>query len=199
MTEEVDGGKPGKQPTSIRKIQANRKNALKSTGPTTPGGKKYSRGNAIKHGLFARHWMDFFMLGENSQEYDGLLADLLDGYRPIGREEELEVERITLCWWKFKRVSRYENSLNRVAARDLGTKELARLRKCCETSDKQEEAIILELENMQNEIESTGDVPQGLKERIFAISPGLAALWSTLERTTEDSLKKLDLPEPYRS
>ncbi len=190
--------KPGseKQAASIRKIEANRQNSLKSTGPNTPRGKTYSRRNAIKHGLFTRHWADFFMVGEDSQEYDELLGDLFDEHRPAGREEELEVERITVCWWKLKRVSRYDNSVNRVAARDLGTKELARQREYCETRDKQDEATILELKNIENEIEATDVVPPGLKERIFAMSPGLAALWSTLERTAENSMKKLDLPEP---
>ena len=39
--------------TSEARILANRQNALKSCGPTTPGGKEASRGNALKHGLTA--------------------------------------------------------------------------------------------------------------------------------------------------
>jgi len=39
---------------SEKKLNANRENAKKSTGPRTLGGKAYSRRNAIKHGLFAR-------------------------------------------------------------------------------------------------------------------------------------------------
>jgi hypothetical protein len=39
--------------TSIRQIEANRRNALKSTGPKTQAGKQASRCNAVRHGLTA--------------------------------------------------------------------------------------------------------------------------------------------------
>ena len=41
------------RPVSERKLQANRENAKKSTGPKTVRGKAYSRRNALKHGLLA--------------------------------------------------------------------------------------------------------------------------------------------------
>jgi hypothetical protein len=40
--------------TSYRQIEANRRNALKSTGPKTEAGKQASRRNAVRHGLTAR-------------------------------------------------------------------------------------------------------------------------------------------------
>ena len=40
--------------TSDKKAQANRRNALKSTGPKTPEGKTAVRLNALKHGLLSR-------------------------------------------------------------------------------------------------------------------------------------------------
>ena len=39
--------------TSYRQIEANRRNALKSTGPKTEAGKHSSRCNAVRHGLTA--------------------------------------------------------------------------------------------------------------------------------------------------
>jgi hypothetical protein len=43
-----------KRPASERKIQANRRNALRSTGPKTERGKRTVARNAIKHGILAR-------------------------------------------------------------------------------------------------------------------------------------------------
>jgi hypothetical protein len=38
---------------SYRQVEANRRNALKSTGPKTEAGKQASRCNAVRHGLTA--------------------------------------------------------------------------------------------------------------------------------------------------
>jgi len=39
--------------TSLRQIEANRRNALRSTGPKTETGKQHSSKNAVRHGLTA--------------------------------------------------------------------------------------------------------------------------------------------------
>jgi hypothetical protein len=57
-----------KQPVSERRILANRKNALLSTGPKTERGKCAVFGNAITHGILAREVVITAGDGEESQE-----------------------------------------------------------------------------------------------------------------------------------
>src|SRR5690242_784041 len=113
QTSQVEESRPNQNRLAIpsaKKLKANRENAKKSTGPRTQRGKAYSRRNAMTHGLFARHVMDFFLQNENWSEYEDLLAGLRAHYKPVGTAEDLEVERIAQSWWKIKRADRYENA-----------------------------------------------------------------------------------------
>jgi hypothetical protein len=86
-----------KRAVSIRKVEANRQNALKSTGPKSPRGKAYSGRNAIKHGLFSGQMMDFVSHGEDPTEHEEILNGLRTKYQPMGTAEELEVEHIAFA------------------------------------------------------------------------------------------------------
>ncbi len=57
--------------TTLRQIEANRRNALKSTGLTTAAGKQRSRCNAIRHGLTAE---TVIAVLENSEDYEAFEA-----------------------------------------------------------------------------------------------------------------------------
>src|SRR6266702_1232117 len=127
---------------SKRKLQANRENAKKSTGPKTRKGKEYSRRNALKHGLFAMNSMDFDVLQEDPEQYQELLEGLREQYQPSGQAEELEVERVALCWWRLKRVWSYENVVNRVARRDFTWTELDRQDEWLKEQDKEANELI---------------------------------------------------------
>ena len=192
-TEGVARASTNKKAISVspRKIAANRQNALKSTGPKTPRGKVYSSRNAIKHGLFSRQIMDFVSHEEDPAEYEKLLDGLYAKYQPIGTAEELEVERIALCWWRLKRVWRYENATNRVALRSVGRRELAEQAEWCREQDKQEDAIIEELKKAGEEIQKTKESPKDweeLKQRIFVIDPKFEPVWKSLECSAQEKL-----------
>lgn len=100
----------GKRSVSERKIQANRRNALRSTGPRTARGKRIVSQNPIKHGLLAREVVITAGDGtESSAEFYTLLASLRDCYEPVGVVEDSLVQTIATCWWRKARVIRAEN------------------------------------------------------------------------------------------
>jgi len=95
---------------SERRIQANRRNALRSTGPKTAWGKRTVARNAIKHGLLAREVVITAGSGEESlEEFHALTERLLESYEPVGVIEESLVQTIAVCWWRKARVIRAEN------------------------------------------------------------------------------------------
>ena len=177
---EVENQKTGT--ASACKIAANRQNALKSTGPKTVAGKAFIRKNAIKHGLFARSFMDFVAHGEHPQEYHEFLEGLRDNYEPIGKAEELEVEHIAICWWKRKRLSRYEHALNRVA---LADGELRKLTELLATEEKKEMAVLSVLDSAMEEPKSTGEISPELKQKMSTM-PTLEAFWPFIEKLARE-------------
>jgi hypothetical protein len=99
-----------KRPTSERRIQANRRNALRSTGPKTERGKRTVARNAIKHGFLAREVVIAAGDGEESlEEFNNLVKQFWEDYGPVGVVEESLVQTIATCWWRKARVIRAEN------------------------------------------------------------------------------------------
>ncbi len=174
---------------SARKIAANRQNAQKSTGPKTPIGKVYSGRNALKHGFFSRQLGSFTVHREDPGEYNQLLRGLRGYYQPVGTPEELEVERIAVCWWKQKRAWRFENGMNQIALRYFGNPEPSSQAEYCKALEKEEEAVILLLYDARKEIELTGEVSHELKQRMFAIIPEFELVWADLERDAPERAK----------
>ena len=117
--------------TSEKKAEANRRNALKSTGPKTPEGNAIVRLNALKHGLLSR---EVLLPGED----EGVLRELAEGLRaelrPVGELENLLVDRITSLLWRLRRLGRVEagifvqESYGEVRVPDTSTLGLAFLR-----------------------------------------------------------------------
>lgn len=89
---------------SQAQINANRRNAQKSTGPKTPQGKLLSK-NAIKHGLLSRSGL---LLGEDSEAFKQLYDALFLEFAPESAVEVSLVERIIWTIWRLQRVPRIE-------------------------------------------------------------------------------------------
>jgi hypothetical protein len=92
-----------------KKLQANRQNALRSSGPRTQAGKERARYNAVKHGLLSADVViKAGVLEEDENEYAALLQEMADCYRPVGVVEELLTKEITDCQWRIRRILRCE-------------------------------------------------------------------------------------------
>ncbi|MGP0020272.1 MAG: hypothetical protein ACLPHP_17000 [Candidatus Sulfotelmatobacter sp.] len=182
---------------SPRKIAANRQNARKSTGPKTPRSKAYSRRNALKHGFFARDTVDFLAHGEDRRAYAKLLKGLRDGYQPVGMAEELEVELISVCWWKLKRARRCADKSNRAARYDFGSATRERRRRRLE-SDLPMGKVIRQLQNAEEEIKGRGEVQRELKRAIFETMPTLELEWpgfeTSAQRVIDDPMWQKEFP-----
>jgi hypothetical protein len=94
--------------TSDRKTEANRQNALKSTGPKTPEGKAAVRLNALKHGLLSR---EILLPGENEVALRELGEHLKAELQPVGELENLLVDRIVASIWRLRRLGRVETGI----------------------------------------------------------------------------------------
>jgi|SRR5579871_1019078 len=85
--------------SSTRKIEANRRNAQKSTGPKTSGGKVMSSWNSTRHGLLAKNFMHIRSQGK--KQFARLLANLKQDLEPIGTLEEILLEKIAHEYWRL--------------------------------------------------------------------------------------------------
>jgi hypothetical protein len=99
-----------KRTVSSRKIEANRRNSWKSTGPTTPTGKKRVSRNAVRHGFFSKFLLVQHPNGKESQgELDDFYAGVRRHYQPVGWLEEAWVEKIAVWSWRLRRLIRCES------------------------------------------------------------------------------------------
>src|SRR5215471_4620562 len=99
---------------SLAKVESNRANALKSTGPRTADGKNTARWNALKHGLLSKAVVLRQGEGkEDEEEFKELLLSLHETYGPEGTMEEILVERIAVGYWRLQRAIRFETGMLR--------------------------------------------------------------------------------------
>lgn len=178
---------PKKKPTSVLKIEANRRNAAKSTGPKTATGKANSRKNAIKHGLFARHMQD--LPGETLQEFEEYLNRLRDDVQPVGPREENEVEYIAICWLKLQRLWRYENA--EIMSDQRSVRRQADIGGYDHLVGLQRPSKMLSLlRAAEAEVKATGQVPPALMERIFAEDIDVKINWPDYEASAKAVAKQ---------
>ena len=94
--------------SSLKQIEANRRNALKSTGPTTPEGKRRSRCNAVRHGLTAETVIAAL---EDSEDYEAFEAAVISDYDAESAVERELVLRLASVLWRLRRATGIETAL----------------------------------------------------------------------------------------
>jgi hypothetical protein len=104
--------------TSLKKIEANRRNARKSTGPTTQEGKDRSRCNAVRHGLTAETVINAL---EDAEDYKAFEANVVADYDAQSAVERELVLRLASLMWRLLRTATIETGLFEIQADHLST------------------------------------------------------------------------------
>jgi hypothetical protein len=91
---------------TAKQIAANQANAQKSTGPKTEAGKAKSSLNHLSHGFTSNL---FFMEGENQEEFQNLLWDLMQEHLPASTTEQILVEKMASNHWLSLRAIRLQS------------------------------------------------------------------------------------------
>src|SRR5271156_4627417 len=99
--------------TSFRQIEANRRNASKSTGPITEEGKQRSRCNAVRHGLTAETVIGAL---EDAEDYKAFEAAIIADYDAQSAVERELVLRLASLLWRLRRATTMETGLFEIQA-----------------------------------------------------------------------------------
>ena len=100
---------------SPARTAARRENSRKSTGPRSCRGKRHSRRNALKHGLYSDvhyfYWEAAMELGEDPRDFTRLYVGLLEARHPADTLEQVLVEDLAVLIWKKARLERSESAV----------------------------------------------------------------------------------------
>ena len=94
--------------SSLKQIEANRRNALKSTGPTTDEGKERSRCNAVRHGLTAETVIADL---EDADDYQAFEAAIIADYDAQTAVERELILRLASVLWRLRRAIGIESGI----------------------------------------------------------------------------------------
>ena len=104
--------------TSLKQIEANRLNAIKSTGPRTVQGKRRTRCNAVRHGLTAETVIAAF---ENAADYASFEQSIASDYQVPTTTEEILVSRLASVLWRLRRSTSIETGMFQLQGELMGS------------------------------------------------------------------------------
>jgi hypothetical protein len=101
---------------SFSQIEANRRNALSSTGPKTKAGKRRSRRNAVRHGLTAETVIEVL---EDPEDYKTFELSVTSGFDAQTAVERELVLRLASLLWRLRRATAIETGLLQIQSEIL--------------------------------------------------------------------------------
>ena len=128
--------------TSFRQIEANRRNACKSTGPITEEGKQRSRCNAVRHGLTAETVIGAL---EDAEDYKAFEAAIIADYDAQSAVERELVLRLASLLWRLRRATTMETGLF-----DIQADYLREFRQGRQTQPESQEIIYARLQQVES-------------------------------------------------
>ncbi len=117
--------------TSPERIEANKKNSARSTGPRSQSGKDRSKFNAVKHGMSAKTPV---LPGEDAEAFRKRLDDWKEELKPRSKIEDYLLERAVQVSWQLDRVNRAQAARIAAAARSAA---------CEQATAEADEALVL--------------------------------------------------------
>jgi len=114
------GAVPNNTPNSTisdARLNANRENAQKSTGPTSSEGKAKSSLNAVKCNLTGNSLL--FATQAEAARYAALVSQYESMYQPVGPEESALTQSITDIRWRLSRIPGLEQAVIALGSQQL--------------------------------------------------------------------------------
>jgi hypothetical protein len=179
--------------TSFRQIEANRRNALRSTGPITEGGKRRSRRNAFRHGLTAETVVETL---EDIDDYRGFEAAVIASYDARNAVERELVLRLASLLWRLRRATAIETDLLRIEAEtshDLKTSQAATSSRDMVTSEfSRGRSFLDDVDRDGNDSCNVHrDMWHGPDRRLQAVSPSRDLAWCFLRLINGGAFERL--------
>src|SRR5450756_1078487 len=97
-----------RQMSTIRQIEANRRNSEKSTGPTSVTGKAVASMNALKTGIHAK---SLVLPSEKLADLEQLIDEYYQRHHPASPEARLFVDDLIRCEWTLRRLDAAETQM----------------------------------------------------------------------------------------
>ena len=100
---------------SLQRLEANRRNALRSTGPRTENGKQRSRTNAVRHGLTAETVVGSLEDAEDYKAFEAAITADYDVEMAVARGLVLRLASL----WRLRRAAAIEAYLFEIQTESL--------------------------------------------------------------------------------